>query len=75
MCESGYHHLKVGNPCDPCDENLINVPLVIGLFILGLAVGMATISGVLGTLRDFGVVTDLRITVGFCEYGHRESVC
>eukprot|EP01045_Picozoa_sp_COSAG04_P003609 COSAG04_NODE_148_length_22826_cov_11.360026_4_plen_2104_part_00 len=66
-CESEYNHLKVGNPCDPCDDGVINVPLVMGLFAGALAVGGAVISGALGVLQDFGVITDLRILVGFYQ--------
>ena len=29
-CQPEYNHLKVGNPCDPCDDGVINVP-VLGL--------------------------------------------
>eukprot|EP01045_Picozoa_sp_COSAG04_P021668 COSAG04_NODE_2355_length_4284_cov_2.515173_1_plen_1336_part_01 len=64
-CEPEYNHLKVGNQCDPCDDGVINVPLVMGLFCCALAVGGAVISGALGVLQDFGVITDLRILVGF----------
>ena len=66
-CELEYNHLKVGNPCDPCDDGVINVPLVMGLFCCALAVGGAVISGALGVLQDFGVITDLRILVGFYQ--------
>eukprot|EP01045_Picozoa_sp_COSAG04_P007883 COSAG04_NODE_422_length_14618_cov_11.903712_11_plen_1388_part_01 len=66
-CEQEYNHLKVGNPCDPCDDGVINVPLVMGLFCCALAVGGAVISGALGVLQDFGVITDLRILVGFYQ--------
>ena len=66
-CQPEYNHLKVGNPCDPCDDGVINVPLVMGLFCCALAVGGAVISGALGVLQDFGVITDLRILVGFYQ--------
>eukprot|EP01045_Picozoa_sp_COSAG04_P009418 COSAG04_NODE_543_length_12846_cov_7.281556_3_plen_1215_part_00 len=66
-CQPEYNHLKVGNPCDPCDDGVINVPLVLGLFCTALAVGGAVISGALGVLQDFGVITDLRILVGFYQ--------
>eukprot|EP01045_Picozoa_sp_COSAG04_P002414 COSAG04_NODE_88_length_27314_cov_6.056476_9_plen_267_part_00 len=69
-CQSEYNHLKVGNPCDPCDDGVINVPLVMGLFFGAMVVGGAVISGcthVLGVLQDNGVITDLRILVGFYQ--------
>eukprot|EP01045_Picozoa_sp_COSAG04_P020662 COSAG04_NODE_2139_length_4717_cov_1.826981_2_plen_752_part_00 len=66
-CQPDFNHLKVGNPCDPCDDGVINVPLVMGLFLCAMAVGGAVISGALGVLQDFGVITDLRILVGFYQ--------
>eukprot|EP01045_Picozoa_sp_COSAG04_P000517 COSAG04_NODE_12_length_42844_cov_6.769213_21_plen_1150_part_00 len=66
-CEDEYNHLKVGNPCEPCDDGVINVSLLLGLFVGTLIVGAAVISGALGVLQDFGVITDLRILVGFYQ--------
>eukprot|EP01045_Picozoa_sp_COSAG04_P005276 COSAG04_NODE_242_length_19007_cov_3.089433_8_plen_1575_part_00 len=66
-CAPEYNHLKVGNPCLPCDDGVINLPLVMGLAFGGMIAGGAIISGVLGVLQDNGVITDLRILVGFYQ--------
>eukprot|EP01045_Picozoa_sp_COSAG04_P008546 COSAG04_NODE_476_length_13722_cov_16.614707_1_plen_903_part_10 len=66
-CEPEYNHLKVGNPCEPCDDGVINLPLVIGLFFGTMVVGGAIVSGVVGVLQDNGIITDLRILVGFYQ--------
>ena len=66
-CQPEYNHLKVGNPCDPCDDGVINVGLVLGLAFGAMAVGGAVISGAIGVLQDFGVITDLRILIGFYQ--------
>eukprot|EP01045_Picozoa_sp_COSAG04_P010945 COSAG04_NODE_689_length_11142_cov_6.664041_4_plen_1132_part_00 len=66
-CQPEYNHLKVGNKCLPCDDGVINLPLVMGLAFGGMIAGGATISGVLGVLQDNGVITDLRILVGFYQ--------
>eukprot|EP01045_Picozoa_sp_COSAG04_P002616 COSAG04_NODE_97_length_26459_cov_6.507246_4_plen_1426_part_00 len=66
-CQAEYNHLKVGNPCLPCDDGVINLPLVMGLFFGTMVAGGAIISGVVGILQDNGVITDLRILVGFYQ--------
>eukprot|EP01045_Picozoa_sp_COSAG04_P030341 COSAG04_NODE_5241_length_1689_cov_1.572327_1_plen_497_part_10 len=66
-CAPEYNHLKVGNKCLPCDDGVINLPLVMGLAFGGMIAGGAIISGVLGVLQDNGVITDLRILVGFYQ--------
>eukprot|EP01045_Picozoa_sp_COSAG04_P002347 COSAG04_NODE_85_length_27560_cov_8.621245_6_plen_838_part_00 len=66
-CEPEYNHLKVGNPCSPCDQGVINIPLVMCLFVAALVVGWAVVSGTLAVLQSFGIITDLRILVGFYQ--------
>eukprot|EP01045_Picozoa_sp_COSAG04_P013493 COSAG04_NODE_960_length_9157_cov_6.389269_6_plen_765_part_00 len=66
-CQPDYNHLKVGNPCNPCDEGVINVPLVLCMFVAAMAVGWAVISGALSVLQSLGIITDLRILVGFYQ--------
>eukprot|EP01045_Picozoa_sp_COSAG04_P013252 COSAG04_NODE_930_length_9363_cov_28.745898_4_plen_1224_part_00 len=66
-CEDEYNHLKVGNKCLPCDDGVINLPLVMSLAFGGLVVGGAIISGIVGILQDNGIITDLRILVGFYQ--------
>jgi hypothetical protein len=63
-CQDHYNHLKVGNPCDSCDDNVVNVPLIVGLLVGGGLAGGAIISGAIGTLSDHGVITDARILIG-----------
>eukprot|EP01046_Picozoa_sp_COSAG06_P042118 COSAG06_NODE_5323_length_3556_cov_6.122650_4_plen_431_part_00 len=66
-CQDGYNHLKVGNPCDGCDDNVVNVPLVFGIMLGGAVIGGAVVTGAMGVLSDYGVITDLRILVGFYQ--------
>jgi hypothetical protein len=66
-CEDGYNHFKVGQPCDSCIGNVINIPLLLGLFFTLLAVGGAVISGMANALRDHGIITDFRIIIGFYQ--------
>jgi hypothetical protein len=58
-CQDGYNHLKVGNPCDGCDDNVVNVPLVFGIMLGGAVIGGAVVTGAMGVLSDYGVITDL----------------
>ena len=63
-CQEGFNHIKVGRPCDPCDEGVVNVPLVLGFVLGGLIVGGIMISGVINTLADHGIITDIRLMIG-----------
>lgn len=51
-CADGYNHLKVGRPCDPCDDGVVNVPLLLGMICGGGVVGGVVISGAINTLAD-----------------------
>ena len=53
-CQDSYNHLKVGNECDGCDDNVVNVPLIVGLLFGGLVVGGAVVSGAMDVLSDYG---------------------
>ena len=66
-CQADYNHLKVGNPCDGCDDNVVNLPLIFGMTLGGAAIGGAVMTGAMGVLSDYGVITDLRILVGFYQ--------
>ena len=66
-CDDGYNHLRVGKPCDACDDGVINVPLVIGLLFGLLIVGGILISGAIKHLEDHGMITDIRLIIGFCQ--------
>jgi hypothetical protein len=61
-----YNAYKVGLPCDPCDDGVINIPLLIGLVAGGLAAVAAVFSGAYSWLVDNGMTTDVRILVGLC---------
>lgn len=58
---------KVGQPCDSCVGNVVNIPLLLGLVFGILVMSAVVISGMAAALQDHGVITDLRILVGFCE--------
>ena len=66
-CDRGYNHLRVGKPCDACDDGVINVPLVIGLFFGLLIIGGVFISGAITHLEDHGMITDIRLLIGFYQ--------
>jgi hypothetical protein len=67
QCKSDYNHLRVGRPCDPCEDGTINVSLLLGMFFVALTAGAVLISGVYRILSDYGVITDLRLIVGFYQ--------
>ena len=66
-CAPDYNHLRVGRPCDPCEDGRINVPMVLGLFFGSLVFGIVIVSGLVKTLTDHGVITDLRLMIGFYQ--------
>jgi hypothetical protein len=66
-CAADYNHLRVGRPCDPCEDGRINVPMVLGLFFGSLVFGIVIVSGLIKTLTDHGVITDLRLMIGFYQ--------
>ena len=66
-CQPDYNHLKVGNECDGCDDNVVNLPLIFGMMLGGAVVGGAVMTGAMGVLSDNGIITDMRILVGFYQ--------
>ena len=66
-CQLQYHHLKVGDLCNPCDDNVTNVPMMIGILPGGVIIGGAVITGAIGVLKDWGMITDIRLLVGFYQ--------
>ena len=66
-CQPEYHHLRVGRPCDSCQDGVLNLPLVIGMVFGALIVGAVFITGMINTLSDHGVITDLRLMIGFYQ--------
>ena len=53
--------------CDACDDGVIDIPLVLGLFMLLLIGGGIIISGVIKQLDDHGMITDMRLVIGFYQ--------
>eukprot|EP01052_Picozoa_sp_SAG31_P012401 SAG31_NODE_724_length_12555_cov_11.624277_7_plen_246_part_00 len=66
-CADGYNHLKVGTKCDACDDGVIDIPLVLGMFFVLLIVGGVFISGAIKHLQDLGMITDVRLIIGFYQ--------
>eukprot|EP01043_Picozoa_sp_COSAG02_P027024 COSAG02_NODE_1575_length_11877_cov_43.830871_5_plen_2345_part_00 len=66
-CSADYNHLTVGKVCESCRDGVINIPLVLGVFFSGLTASVLVISGAARALQDYGLVTDLRIMVGFLQ--------
>lgn len=58
--QPNYHHLKVGNPCNPCDDGRVDVPLLLGIIFGGITIGISVVSGVMNMLNDHGIITDFR---------------
>ena len=56
--------MRVGLPCAPCDDNVVNIPLLLGLLFMSLIFGGIALSGILDVVVDNGIVTDLRILIG-----------
>jgi len=66
-CDAEHHHLKTGKQCETCDEGRVDIPMLIGL-LFGLMFGGAIIiSGVYNVLVDHGIITDIRLLVGFFQ--------
>ena len=74
-CADGYNHLKVGNPCESCDDGVVNLQLVALLIVVGVGVGGVVISGAMSVLVENNIITDLRIIVGFYQIlGQAEKI-
>eukprot|EP01052_Picozoa_sp_SAG31_P008932 SAG31_NODE_459_length_15396_cov_5.092502_10_plen_431_part_00 len=66
-CVPGFNHYKVGGSCDPCDEGVINIPLLIGAVFIGGAIIAAVLSGAHSFFDELGLLTDFRIIVGLYQ--------
>ena len=64
-CVEGYNHIKVGKPCDSCDDGVINVPLVLGVVAMAAVVASIVLSGLKAKLEDNAILTDIRLIIGF----------
>ena len=53
-CQTGWNHLRVGLPCAPCDDNVVNIPLLLGLLFMSLIFGGIALSGRLAESRLVG---------------------
>ena len=74
-CADGYNHLKVGNPCESCNDGVVNLQLVALLIVVGVGVGGVVISGAMSVLVENNIITDLRIIVGFYQIlGQAEKI-
>eukprot|EP01043_Picozoa_sp_COSAG02_P036007 COSAG02_NODE_2612_length_8419_cov_2.286779_4_plen_1809_part_00 len=67
QCAPGYNHLKVGQPCDPCEDGRIDIPMLLGLLFFCLVFGIIVVSGLIKTLTDHGIITDFRLMIGFYQ--------
>eukprot|EP01043_Picozoa_sp_COSAG02_P036864 COSAG02_NODE_2730_length_8142_cov_5.078080_3_plen_538_part_00 len=66
-CDDEYHHIKVGRACELCDDESVNIVLIVGaLVMVALATGIV-LSGVLNKFADHGLITDLRLVIGFWQ--------
>ena len=66
-CRADFHHLKVGKPCTACDDGRVDIPMMLGLIFAAVLAGSIVISGVYSMLVDHGIVTDLRLLLGFYQ--------
>ncbi len=66
-CDSEHHHMKTGKACEACDEGTVDVPVLIGLLFCAIIGGAILVSGVYHVLVDNGIVTDIRLLVGFFQ--------
>lgn len=67
MCESNYHHLKVGKPCVTCEQGKVDIPMLIGFIFAVISAGTIVVTGLYSMLVDHGVITDLRLLLGFYQ--------
>ena len=66
-CKPGWSHLKVGTICSSCDGNTFNVGAMLVGLALVLGLGTIVVSGAITWLQDYGLLTDMRIIVGFYQ--------
>ena len=66
-CDGEWNHLRVGKPCEPCDDGVLNVSMALSTLAAAFVAGGLVISGAFRVLKDNGVVTDARLIVGFYQ--------
>eukprot|EP01045_Picozoa_sp_COSAG04_P012707 COSAG04_NODE_866_length_9767_cov_2.846400_1_plen_2137_part_00 len=66
-CAAEWSHMKVGKPCEWCDDGRVNVTNLMGLIIVLLVGGSLVVSGAVKVMTDYGIVTDIRLIVGFYQ--------
>lgn len=62
-----FNHLKVGKSCEACDQGVVDIPMLMLFFFAFLAGASIAVTGVIGIMRDHGIVTDGRLIVGFYQ--------
>ncbi len=66
-CSEDFSHLKVGKPCVACEDGRVDIPMLLGVFVAALLAGSVIVSGGIKILQDHGIVTDVRLVVGFYQ--------
>lgn len=66
-CRDGFHHLKVGKQCTACRDGRVDIPMLIGLVFGSIIVASIVLSGLYNMLVDHGIITDLRLLLGFYQ--------
>ena len=66
-CTPDFNHLKVGKPCESCDDGTVNVAMLLVLVVALLVGGAIAASSLIGVMRDHGIVTDARLIIGFYQ--------
>lgn len=66
-CDAEHHHIKTGQPCQPCDDGSVNIAMLIGILIAILLLASVIATGLINKFADHGIVTDLRLLVGFWQ--------
>jgi hypothetical protein len=56
--------MTVGKACERCDEGKVDIPVLIGMLVGLVIIGVVIVTGIYKTLADYGVVTDLRLLLG-----------